>query len=262
MNLALLILSCLIFECLGMAIAWSVAKKINNYSIVDALWALSFPVLALPIYFFSPGYDHRKLIFGGLFLLWGLRLGGYLMKRILSHLHEEDGRYQDMRKSFGDHIEARFFSFYQFQAVSVILLLGPLFIVSQNEDALIHPIEWVGVAIWILGLIGESVADHQMASFKKDKSNRGKICEKGLWYYSRHPNYFFEAVMWFAYGIFSLGSPHGVAVLYAPLIMWFLLLKVTGVPYAETQNLKSKGDLYRHYQKTTSIFIPLPKRKA
>jgi len=99
-----------------------------------------------------------------------------------------------------------------------------------------------------------------LASFKKGKNNKGKVCDTGLWYYSRHPNYFFEWLTWMAYFVFALASPWGILAIISPLIILYLLLKVTGVPNNEEQNLRSKPVAYREYQNTTSAFIPLPKK--
>jgi len=118
----------------------------------------------------------------------------------------------------------------------------------------------MAVILWFGGLIGESISDHQLNSFKKDPKNKGKLCDQGLWGYSRHPNFFFEWTMWVAYFVFALGSLHGWVAIITPACMLFLLLKVTGIPIIEKESLKRRGEVYRRYQKTTSMFIPLPKR--
>jgi steroid 5-alpha reductase family enzyme len=148
-----------------------------------------------------------------------------------------------------------------YQAVSVVLLLAPMFVVALNGRPGIQPLEWVGAFVWLIGLSGEAVSDAQMSTFRAKPENKGKVCEDGLWYYSRHPNYFFESVIWLGYGIFALASPYGWITLYAPALIWFLLLKVTGIPFAEETSIRTRGDLYRDYQRRTSAFIPLPKRK-
>lgn len=243
------------------ALAWAAARRIDNYSVVDALWALSFGMFALVILLFGAGDPTRKLLFGGMYLIWSLRLGIFLTVRIFSHLDEEDRRYVQLRQEYGAHVGSRFFLFFMYQAISVVILLAPLFLVSTNGFPRMATLEWAGAVIWLVGLVGEAIADSQMSRFRADPANRGQVCESGLWYYSRHPNYFFESVIWLGYGVFALGTPYGWITLFAPMIIWFLLLRVTGVPMAEATSLRTRGDAYREYQKTTSIFIPLPKRR-
>lgn len=253
---------CLILVSALMTLTWWVARRIDNYSIVDAVWALSFALLAPIVVLLSPGYMPRRLLLASLFVVWGFRLGSYLAKRIFSHLEVEDSRYIQLRKDYGENVGARFFLFFQYQAISVVLLLAPLFIAGQNREEGLHPFEIFGAFIWFIGIVGESIADWQMSRFRNNPANRGQVCQDGLWFYSRHPNYFFEAVLWLGYGVFALASPQGWIAFYAPALIWFLLLKVTGIPYAEAQSLKSRGDRYREYQRTTSAFFPLPKKRT
>lgn len=245
-----------------MSIGWWTAKRIDNFSIVDVLWAYCFTLLAPLIVVLSPGALERKLLFGSAILVWSFRLGTHLATRIFSHLDEEDSRYRQLRTEYGSHVALRFFLFYQMQAASVVFLLIPFYITAANESALIHPLEILGGVFFLIGISGESLADHQLKKFKKNRENAGKVCDQGLWNYSRHPNYFFEAVIWLGYGVFALGSPNGHYALIASIAMWTLLLKVTGVPMAEAQSLKSKGDLYREYQRTTNMFFPGPKKSS
>ena len=118
-----------------------------------------------------------------------------------------------------------------------------------------------GAAISIFAISGEAIADHQMAAFRKKHNDRKRVCDVGLWRYSRHPNYFFESMIWVGFYVFACGSASGWMTVHAPLIIGFLLLRVTGVPPSEASSLASKGDSYREYQKTTSVFIPLPPKK-
>jgi steroid 5-alpha reductase family enzyme len=115
-------------------------------------------------------------------------------------------------------------------------------------------------APWAVGLPGEAVADAQLARCKRDPSRRGRTCREGLWRYSRHPNYFFEWVIWVGFFVVALGSPWGWTTVIAPALMLHLLLHVTGIPAAEAASLRSRGDEFRHYQQTTSAFVPWPPR--
>jgi steroid 5-alpha reductase family enzyme len=121
--------------------------------------------------------------------------------------------------------------------------------------------DWLGFSVWLVAILGESLADRQLAAFKADPSNRGKVCSAGLWKFSRHPNYFFEWLVWVALFLFALPAPWGWTTIFAPALMLFFLLRVTGIPYTEQQSLRSRGEAYRSYQRTTSAFVPwFPKR--
>jgi len=110
--------------------------------------------------------------------------------------------------------------------------------------------------LWLIAISGEALADAQLAAFKRHAANRGRVCDAGLWRYSRHPNYFFEWLIWMAYAVFAFPSPYGYLALIIPAVMLFFLFKVTGIPATEEQSLRSRGDKYREYQRTTSRFVP------
>jgi steroid 5-alpha reductase family enzyme len=155
-----------------------------------------------------------------------------------------------------------FFGFFLLQGLLVGLLSTPFAIVLSNPRPGFGPWEIAGTALWLVGFFGEMTADAQLRRFRSDPANAGGVCAVGLWRYSRHPNYFFEWVIWIAYFVFALGSPGGWLAVICPLIMWHFLVNVTGIPPAEEQSLKSRGDAYRAYQQTTSPFIPwLPRRQ-
>jgi len=249
----------LIACCTIMAIVWLWAKRINNAGVVDVFWAVNFPVITIITFFLSDGYETRKLLICSLFIIAELRLGTHLWQRVIGHLNEEEGRYQQLRKEWGDKSDRNFFFFFQFQALSNLILALPFFIITANQTKEIAVVEYIGVGIWVISFFGEMIADRQLAAFKKDPKNKGKVCDQGLWYYSRHPNYFFEWLTWMAYFVFALASPLGIIAIISPLIILYLLLKVTGVPNNEEQNLRSKPIAYKKYQKTTSAFFPWKK---
>jgi steroid 5-alpha reductase family enzyme len=143
-----------------------------------------------------------------------------------------------------------------------VILAIPFFIITANQSAEIATLEYAGLVIWLVAFIGEMLADRQLAAFKKDPANKGKVCDTGLWYYSRHPNYFFEWLSWMGYFIFALASPMGILAIISPAIILYLLTKVTGVPNNEQQNLRSKPVAYKKYQQTTSAFFPWKKKNA
>lgn len=253
-------LACLAACCIIMALVWVWAKKIKNAGVVDVFWAINFPVITLIVYFMSEGDPTRKLLICGMFLLAELRLAAHLWKRVVGHIDEEEGRYKQLRKEWAPNEDRNFFIFFEMQALSNVFLAIPFFIITANTSPTISPWEYAGVAIWFIAYIGEMVADRQLAAFKKDPKNKGKVCDVGLWYYSRHPNYFFEWLTWMAYFVFALASPYGFIAIISALIILYLLLKVTGIPNNEEQNLRSKPVAYKAYQKSTSSFFPLPKR--
>ncbi|MFD0942047.1 DUF1295 domain-containing protein [Pedobacter boryungensis] len=242
--------------CTIMFLVWLWAKKIKNAGVVDVFWALNFPVITTITFFLAEGSESRKLLICGMFLIAELRLGIHLWKRVIGHLNEEEGRYEQLRKEWGDKADRNFFFFFQFQAISNVILALPFFIITANPSTEISILEYIGLGIWIIAFIGEMIADNQLAAFKKDVKNKGKVCETGFWYYSRHPNYFFEWLAWMAYFIFALASPLGILAIISPAIILYLLLKVTGVPNNEEQNLRSKPVAYKKYQQTTSAFFP------
>jgi steroid 5-alpha reductase family enzyme len=240
---------------------WIWATRIRNASIVDIFWAFNFSIIAVIIWFFADGNPFRKGIVCTLIILWSVRLGSYLLKRVGSHLHEEEGRYKQLRKEWADHLHLKFFVFFQMQGISNVFLCIPFFITSLNKDPQIAPLEYAGAAIWLFSIAGEGIADLQLQQFKKDPSNRGKVCEYGLWNYSRHPNYFFQWMIWISVFIFSLNSPYGWIALVCPLTIGYLIFKVTGIPMTEEQAVRSKGEQYKAYQQSTSIFIPWFKKR-
>lgn len=255
-NLICIALVSLLACCTIMFLVWIWAKKINNASLVDVFWALNFPVITIITFLLAEGDLTRKMLICSIFLIAELRLGLHLWQRVFSHLGEEEGRYQELRSSWGKHADRNFLIFFQFQAISNVILAVPFFIITANVSPQISTLEYVGCALWLVAFVGELIADRQLASFKKDPKNKGKVCESGLWYYSRHPNYFFEWLIWVAYFIFALASPWGILAIVSPAIILYLLLKVTGVPNNEEQNLRSKPVAYKKYQETTSAFVP------
>lgn len=259
-HLLFIALISLIACCLIMTLVWFWAKSIKNAGVVDVFWALNFPVITIITFFLSEGFETRKILICAMFLVAELRLGIHLWQRVIGHLNEEEGRYQQLRSEWGEKADRNFFIFFQFQAISNVILAIPFFIITANTNPEISILEYIGLAIWLVAFIGEMVADQQLAAFKKDPKNKGKVCDTGLWYYSRHPNYFFEWITWVAYFVFAMASPWGILAIISPAIILYLLTRVTGVPNNEEQNLRSKPEAYKKYQQTTSSFFPWSKR--
>ncbi len=235
------------------AITWAISVRINNYGLLDAAWSYSVAVLA-PLYALAgPGEATRKWLATALGVTWSVRLGTYILLRVLKHHPTEDARYETLRARWPG--PGMFLAFFELQAVIVVVFSLP-FLVAAFNPAPLRPIEFVGLAIALFSLGGEALADGQMKRFKGDPANRGQVCQVGLWRFSRHPNYFFEALIWVGFALFALGSPHGWIALSCPVLMLYFLLKVTGIPLTEEYAVKRKGAAYREYQRTTSAFIP------
>jgi len=255
-SLFTLVIYSVIACCVIMALVWLWSYKIKNAGVVDIFWSYNFPVIAIILFLFAPAYEPRKELLCAMVVIAGLRLGTHLATRVLKHLHEEEPRYAHIRKEWGANAELKMFGFFQLQAISNVLLAIPFFISAMNTTAELSPLEYAGAALWAISVIGEAVADRQLASFKKDSSNKGQVCDTGLWHYSRHPNYFFEWLMWVSYFVFALASPYGCLAIISPAIILYLLTKVTGIPATEQQSLKTKGEKFKEYQRTTSVFVP------
>ncbi|MFB9841981.1 DUF1295 domain-containing protein [Mucilaginibacter ginsenosidivorans] len=252
----------LIACCIIMVLVWLWAHKINNAGVVDIFWSYNFPVIAVILLLLAPGFEIRKQLICVMVIIAGGRLGTHILTRTVSHLDEEEGRYQQLRQEWGPNPDRTFFWFFQAQALSNVILAIPFFVICMNTSTHLSPLEYAGVAIWLISVIGESVADTQLRAFKKEPANKGKVCSRGLWNYSRHPNYFFQWMMWMSYLVFALASPYGYLAIISPAIILYLLLRVTGIPITEEQSIRSKGDAFREYQRTTSAFVPWFKKKA
>lgn len=247
---------------IAMTIAWAVQLRTRNAGLVDAVWSICMGASALFYAWVGSGSLMPRLAVAMLGGIWGSRLCLHIVARVLSE--PEDGRYKYLRDHWQDN-QLKFFGFFQLQAVSIALFSLPFYAVAENvRDALTV---WcvAGFSIWVIGIAGESLADAQLTAFRKDPRNRGKTCDAGLWRYSRHPNYFFEWIIWFAYVFLSIGTPLHVWMLswVGPVMIFVSLMWVSGVPYVEAQALRSRGDEYRAYQRRTSVLIPwFPKKDA
>jgi steroid 5-alpha reductase family enzyme len=239
------------------ALAWLWASHIDNYSIVDATWAFGIGGTACFWLAVSPGDCAIRMVAAVAVGFWSLRLGGYLCRRIHRMHPQEDPRYAKLREVWKERKNPAFFWFFQLQAASVVLLALPFLAISNSSSGW-GIFESVGLAVIAIGLVGESLADRQMATFKRGNSDFKAVCRDGLWRYSRHPNYFFESVIWWGFYLVACGSPWGWGTIHAPIAITWLLLRVTGIPPTEAAAVTRKGDAYRDYQRTTSPFIPLP----
>jgi steroid 5-alpha reductase family enzyme len=238
-----------------MLVAFFCALKFDFYSLVDAVWSYCFALIALVLAVASGILDAR-FVFYAMIMLWSVRLGTHLSRRLLAHFPTEDTRYITLRMKWAGHLKSRFALFFLIQGVSLIVLSLPLVVVSSDSHVSWGVIPLAALGLWLFGIAFEATADAQLSAFKKDPTNKGRVCDVGLWRYSRHPNYFGEWVIWCSYGLFALGSPFGIVALIAPVAIFVLLNFVSGIPLAEEQSLKSRGDHYVAYQRQTSKFFP------
>jgi len=237
----------------GMSVVWLLSLRFHNYAFVDVAWSYSFTVVAALAMGLSNQPSPAMWVLAGMFALHGLRLGTYLFRRTVGH--PEEGRYVTLRQTWKKWQKFKFWLFFQMQGLSVLLLVTPLWVTAWKP----REIGWttlVGVILFIVGWVGESISDYQLHAFKKQNHKQGAVCNQGLWRYSRHPNYFFECLIWVS---FAIVSAHWAGWI-SPLIIIYLITSVTGIPPTEQQNILSKGEAYRDYQRTTSALIPLPPR--
>ncbi|MDB5272038.1 MAG: hypothetical protein JWO58_405 [Chitinophagaceae bacterium] len=234
---------------------WLLQLKNKNAGIVDIIWAISFMVSAMAFSFFTEGYDVRKHILIVLVSLWCLRLGLHLFIRNWGK--EEDLRYTQLRKEWGAKANRNMFLFFEFQAITAAALSIPFILILNNASTQFSILEITGYVLILVGLIGEGIADYQLKKYKATVP-KGGICNVGLWNYSRHPNYFFEWLVWVAIFLIALTAPYGWVSIYCPLLMWHFLNNVTGVKATEEHMVKTRGEAYINYQRTTSAFIPWP----
>jgi len=241
-----------------MVVLWQGQRRTRNAGFVDVGWTVAVAGLSVLYAAFGEGWAVRRLAIGVMAGIWGLRLASHLFLRVRGHA--EDGRYADLRRVWGARANGRLFWFFQMQAVAAVFFALPALLASADPHTALRPLETAAIGLWALAFAGETSADRQLARCKGDPSMRGRTCRSGWWRYSRHPNYFFEWTMWVAYGGFAVAAPFGVLALLCPAAMLYLLLRVTGIPATEAQAIRSRGDDYRRYQQTTSIFVPLPPR--
>lgn len=254
-------LSALAGLCLLFTGVYFVARRLDNYGVVDVAWAYAFGLLGGFYAFAGAGWMPRRLAVGLTALAWSLRLGTYLLRRVARHHPKEDQRYNQLRQSWSGNLGPKMFQFFQFQAISVVVLGAAFLLAARNPAPGFSALEIGGLALWLCAVLGEAIADAQLAAFKRT-ATAAEVCERGLWRYSRHPNYFFQWLIWVGWFGFALASPGGWMAAIAPATILYLLLRVTGIPATEEQSLRSKGEAYRRYQARTSAFVPWAPRAA
>ncbi len=244
------------------ALAFRACRRLDNYGFVDVVWSYAFGLLASFYALTASGWPPRRIVLVLLVGFWSLRLGTHLLRRLAQHHPAEDPRYGAMRQRWAGQVERRMAGFFQQQSASVVVLGLPFLLIAANPRPAFAPLESAAVALWVVAVLGEAIADAQLAAFKRNPASRGLVCNRGLWRYSRHPNYFFEWLIWVGYGLLALAAPWGWLGLVAPAAILYLLLRVTGIPLTEQQTIRSKGAAYLRYQQTTSAFLPWPPKAS
>ncbi len=238
-----------------MALAWGVQWRTGRAGWIDAIWSLGTGLCgaggALAV-----GEGARGTLVAACALVWALRLAVHIAGR--TRHGPDDARYAAYRAEHGARYQVWLFRFLMIQAAAALPLIGAIMLAAANPAPGWRPNDAAAVALLILAVLGAGLADRQKEQFRRDPAHRGQVCERGLWAYSRHPNYFFEWLGWFAWPLFALGGGWGWGwlALLAPAEMYWLLVHVSGIPPLEAAMLRSRGAAWRAYQVRTSAFFP------
>ena len=245
---------------IGMWALWIISVILKNVSIVDLFWGVGVAAVAWIYFALSEGYETRKLLVAALATIWGARLSLYLARRNIGK--GEDFRYRASRERYGKkYWWLSFFQTFIFQGIGMWIISIPLLVAQFNATpSRLTVLDIAGVVVWGVGFYFEAVGDWQLMRFKADPENKGKLLDAGLWRYTRHPNYFGDAAVWWGYFLIAAATPDGWMTVYAPLLMTFLLVRVFGAAQIE-RTLKASKPGYAEYVARTSAFIPLPPRK-
>jgi steroid 5-alpha reductase family enzyme len=246
-----------------MALAWHIQRTSGNSGWVDVTWSLgvggvAFVAAAWPG---ELGWPHwRQIAVAAFAALWCLRLGLHVARRTM--VAGDDPRYRDLIVRWGSHAPRRMFWFLQAQAAVGTVLALSIVLAAQNPNPALRLQDLVGFIVLAIAVVGEATADRQLRTFKAESENQNRICDIGLWRWSRHPNYFFEWLGWCAYPVIAIDlaghNPYGWLALAAPVCMYWVLVYASGIPPLEAHMLRRHGETFRAYQRRTPAFFPLP----
>jgi len=229
----------------------SLVRKRND--VADEAWGLGFVVLAWWSLVIGAGLSGRGLLVGILVSIWGLRLAWHIHRR-----HQgkpEDSRYQQWRKDWGKWFYLRSYAqVFLFQGLLIFLVALPVMMINVAQGPQLGWFDVIGIIVWLVGFTFEAVGDAQLARFKTDPTNKGKLIQSGLWGYTRHPNYFGEVTMWWGIWLMALSAPNGMLSIIGPLTITWLILKVSGVSLLEKKMMNNPD--FAEYERRTSMFIP------
>lgn len=234
---------------------WLLSLVKKDASIVDTFWGLGFVLIAAVSCAIGEGYEMRRNLITALTTAWGLRLASHIFWR--NKGKGEDFRYRAMRARHGKRFPVvSLYSVFAVQGLLMWVISLPLQIGGiSREPARITWLDWTGAIIWLMGFAFESVGDLQLARFKAESKNEGKVMDRGLWRYTRHPNYFGDALLWWGFFLIAMSTPAGAWTVISPLIITGLLMKVSGVALLEKTLIKTKPE-YRDYVGRTNAFFP------
>ncbi|HEY0600203.1 DUF1295 domain-containing protein [Brevundimonas sp.] len=254
------ILVCAAAAAIALSAAWLIVRRTGDGGWTDVVWTLSVGAIGAGAALWpEPGAaPARQALVAILIAVWALRLGGYLAVRT-ARAAAPDPRYEEFRKAWGGW-GLKAWGFLMVQAATVLVLVVSVRAAAVRPEAELGWRDGLAVLIVVAAVAGEALADRQMAAFRRDPSNRGKVADTSLWAWSRHPNYFFEWLVWLAWPVMALepGDASSWLTLPAAVLMWWLLNHVSGVPMLEAQMLKSRPGAYRDYQSRVSRFLPRP----
>lgn len=242
-----------------MTLVWAWSVRTRDASLVDRFWGPGFALVAWTWLALMGEGGPRAWVLCAMVTLWGLRLGWHITRR--NSGHGEDPRYAAMRAGSPRTFPwTSLATVFWLQAVILAFVALPLHAaLSPGAPAALQPLDFAGIALWLAGLAFEAVGDAQLAAFKRDPANRGRVMDRGLWAWTRHPNYFGDATLWWGFGLFALATPGAWWTLAGPLLMTVLLVRVSGVSLLEKQMAARPG--YAEYVRRTSAFFPLPPRR-
>jgi steroid 5-alpha reductase family enzyme len=248
-----------------MTAAWATQRAAGNSGWIDVFWTYGTGAVgvAAALWPFGEPFSPRQMLVAALVALWAIRLGAYILRRVTTS-HEEDARYAKFKREWGAAYQTKIYGLILPQALITTIMMVSVEVAANRPVAGLDARDLLGAAILAIAIGGESLADWQLARFKKTNTKKGAICDAGLWSWSRHPNYFFEWFGWLAYPVIALNlaQPVTFLTLVAPATMFVVLRFITGVPPLEDTMLQSRGDAFRAYQNRTSAFIPLPPKGA
>ena len=247
-----------------MTVAWWTQQTTGHSGWVDAFWTFGLgavaTIAALTPLAGGPWPGERQIVVAVLAAVWSLRLGWHIVMRTRST--SDDPRYRQLIVEWGGDASRRMFWFLQTQAAFGVVLAMSIVLAAQNPRPGLRLQDLVGGLLLVVAIVGENIADRQLSQFKADPANRKAVCQVGLWNWSRHPNYFFEWIVWLAYPLIAIDwsgdNPFGWLALLAPVCMYWLLVHVSGIPPLEDHMLRSRGEVFRAYQRRTSAFFPIP----
>ncbi len=253
----LLTTAVVIFVYMNLIHLLALLKKDNG--IMDGAWGTGFILVALFTLGLADDIDARRLLLGSLVLVWGIRLSLHILIRNAGRA-EEDFRYRNWRETWGRWFYVRsYFQIYMLQGTVMFFVCAPIWLVNARQGGPLGLLDALGVAVWLLGFGFEAVGDYQLLQFTRNPANKGRIMRYGVWRLTRHPNYFGEATLWWGCFLIALNVPGGYWALISPVLIDFLLLKVSGIPMLEAK-YKDKPE-YQEYQRTTNAFFPWFPRK-